>query len=621
VLLFHGGFGWMSGGYVGVSVFFTLSGFLITSLLLREHDRSDSVSLGAFYGRRIRRLLPASLVCLALVSLAAAAEWFEPSDRLAGDVVAATLQVANWRALFGDLTYADMIGATAGQVGPVDHFWSLSIEEQFYWVWPLAAAFGMGRISSPRRRAWTLTALAAVAAVVAMVTARWFGADAAYWATPARLGEILVGAALAGWLCCVDVPRGSALLGWSGIAAVLAAAVMWPAGSGPAYEGWLPMFALASAAVVLGAQRPGVLRSALALRPLAELGRISYGVYLFHWPIFILLDDVPFALRVAVTLAVAITSFVLLEQPIRRARPSLAWLTGVAAVATAVVVVLALVVVPRSESTFATEVDTGDVGFTDVPGAPPATTAAPESVPTTVAASAVPVPVPQRPVRMLLVGDSTAVALGAGMVDWATGNPRLAQIESVATIGCGLMVGARNAADADGRFAAVCEEALGPRLEPILSSGAVDLAVVLVTLPDATFRVWDDEEGAIPAIDERFIERRVSDYLAFADRLRAAGVPRIAWVIPAAPTSYWVGNRDPAKNRHWVEEFGGALRSIAAERPQESRLVDFASWLEEREAGGDRSWRTDGLHLDPPAASRVMEEYLGNELLRAALGP
>ena len=145
VLVFHAGFGWMTAGYVGVSVFFTLSGYLITSLALVEHDGRGKLDVGAFYGRRLRRLLPASLLCLAAVLVMAAAGWFLDDEHVRRDVWGALLQVANWVDLGSGQSYADVVagGRTAG--APLDHYWSLAIEEQFYWLWPLAL-LGMLRL-------------------------------------------------------------------------------------------------------------------------------------------------------------------------------------------------------------------------------------------------------------------------------------------------------------------------------------------------------------------------------------------------------------------------------------------------------------------------------------------
>ncbi len=137
VLVYHAGFGWMSGGYVGVSVFFTLSGFLITTLALVEHDRAGRIDVGAFYSRRVRRLLPASLLCLAGVIIAARLHQFDGITELRRDLWAALAQVYNWVLLANSNGYAEEMAKAAGQRAPLDHYWSLAIEEQFYWVWPL----------------------------------------------------------------------------------------------------------------------------------------------------------------------------------------------------------------------------------------------------------------------------------------------------------------------------------------------------------------------------------------------------------------------------------------------------------------------------------------------------
>src|ERR1700712_3104203 len=128
VLLFHGGLSWMSGGYLGVSVFFTLSGFLITSLLLREGDATGRIDVARFYTRRARRLLPASLVCILAVCALAAAGAFAGVAGLRRDVLGALLQVFNWVKLGSGESYADLNNLTAGLRHPLDHYWSLAIE-------------------------------------------------------------------------------------------------------------------------------------------------------------------------------------------------------------------------------------------------------------------------------------------------------------------------------------------------------------------------------------------------------------------------------------------------------------------------------------------------------------
>ena len=311
VLVFHLGAPWLEGGYLGVSVFFTLSGFLITSLLLAERSASGRIDVRAFYVRRMRRLLPAAmLVLLGIALLAALGEVAARSD-LRGGVLAGVFQVANWHQLLSERSYADLFLAPS----PVDHFWSLAIEEQFYWVWPLAMA-GLTTVA-PRRVGRILAVGFVVFAASALVTARVAGGDAAYFASWARFPEILAGAALAAALHGRPVPAWAARLAAPSLVAVVALAAFTPAGRGWAYAGGLPLFALLSAALILGVQAPGPVARLLSTEPLPWIGRISYGLYLFHWPVFTILGDAGVAEKLALTGGLTVASYYLVERPIR----------------------------------------------------------------------------------------------------------------------------------------------------------------------------------------------------------------------------------------------------------------------------------------------------------------
>jgi peptidoglycan/LPS O-acetylase OafA/YrhL len=197
VLIYHGGFSWMTGGYVGVSVFFTLSGYLITTLLIVEFERSGTIAVGEFYRRRLKRLMPASALSLGAVAVMARLGLFRGVPHLRRDFLGAIFQVANWTKLTQGESYADLISRKSGLLGPLDHYWSLAIEEQFYWVWPIVMLVVLRWVRSPRGRAVALTALASSLMVIAPLIAQIWGPNAAYWATPARLGEIVIGAATA----------------------------------------------------------------------------------------------------------------------------------------------------------------------------------------------------------------------------------------------------------------------------------------------------------------------------------------------------------------------------------------------------------------------------------------
>ena len=331
VLLFHAGFSWAVGGYLGVSTFFTLSGYLITTLLLAEHERSGTISLRAFWVRRFRRLMPASLVALAGIVVLFGPFVADPDQlaELPGEVIAALAYVANWQFIFAEQSYADLFTAPS----PVQHFWSLAIEEQYYLFFPLlmAGLLGVGR-GSRRVLAGALGGLAALSTIL-MISLYTPGTDTArvYYGTDTRAVELLAGALLAVALAARPeffraIPRRA--LTTAG-AAVLAITAFWwmsvEQTSSWLYEGGLTLYALSTVVLLVVVLHPGPVQRALAVEPLRQLGRISYGVYLLHWPIFLWLTPdrtdlsaLPlFVLRVAVTLAAAVLSFRLVEQPVR----------------------------------------------------------------------------------------------------------------------------------------------------------------------------------------------------------------------------------------------------------------------------------------------------------------
>ncbi len=643
VLLFHGGFFWMTGGYVGVSVFFTLSGFLITRLLLDEHRREGRLSMRGFYVRRVKRLLPASLFCLAAVAVAASFGEFGGLPHVRRDVLAALLQVANWNALASGRSYADLVATAAGQLGPVDHFWSLSVEEQFYWVWPVvcAALMARGRSLASLRR-W-FVGLAAVGVAAAPLVAGVWGANAAYWATPARLGEILVGAGVAAML--VDravISRWWQLLGVIGVGVILWATASWPSGSGPAYQGWLGVFALASAAVIVALQAPGALRRAFSWRPLVHLGRISYGVYLYHWPVFAMLTRGRvgiegwslFALRMMVTVAVAEVSYHVLEQPVRTgvARPSrVGW---VAAASVAVVAALVMAVVPapvpvfsggaQVPATFAplpSSTSTSVAASTTTSTTTVSTTGStgPSTSPasTTTAATTSTTAAPAGPVTALVLGDSTGVAVADGLFAWAAARPDQVQVASLARLGCGLVRNSFMWGDDTGVYSTNCDHAFKVELPALLQQRVPDVVLIMVTIPDVLGRVWRADEGALLPADQRYAMRMAADYETVAQQLLGAGVRHILWVEPPLPSDLWPQAKiNPIRPADWAV-FLSTIDGQAARHP-EVQVVRLDQWMEAHEPDG--SWRPDGLHLTLEAATQLADEYLGLLLLNTRRG-
>lgn len=328
VLLFHAG-GLLPGGYLGVDLFFVLSGYLITSLLVREYRDTGRVDLYRFWVRRCRRLFPALLSLMP--AIAVYGRFFaRPEDlqTLRGEALASLGYYANWHAIFGHRSYWQLFAAPS----PLEHTWSLSIEEQFYVVWPLLAAFVLRR-RGPRALLALALGLTAASVIAMLLMFSPAETSRAYLGTDTRMAAILAGAALALLLAPgTTLPtRRVRQLDWLGMVAGLGLAVAWCTLRGTnswLYRGgfWLTELAvLVLIACAVMDQKSRVAR-ALSLAPLRWLGTISYGVYLWHWPVNVFLTaerahlrGAPLqGLRFAITFAIAIVSFRYLESPIRR---------------------------------------------------------------------------------------------------------------------------------------------------------------------------------------------------------------------------------------------------------------------------------------------------------------
>jgi peptidoglycan/LPS O-acetylase OafA/YrhL len=339
VLATHAGIPFLPGGFVGVDVFFVLSGFLITSLLYDELVASGRIDLAGFWTRRARRLLPAALVMI--VAVVAARPLFVPDSvaALRWDAIATALWSGNWRWALQGTNYF----ALGGTPSPLQHTWSLAVEEQFYVVWPLLL-LACRAVRQRRLLALSLAGVA-VSALATYVLARVASPGRVYFGTDTRAQELLVGAALAALLAPTWRWRGATplamqspqsagrrplpfLLSVCGLAALTGVAMAADGAPSEFRHGLLLFTALAAAALVAGV----VLDSGqpvarlLSTRLLVGIGRISYGLYLWHWPVYLALDGersglhgyALAALRAGVTGVLAGASFVLIERPAQR---------------------------------------------------------------------------------------------------------------------------------------------------------------------------------------------------------------------------------------------------------------------------------------------------------------
>jgi peptidoglycan/LPS O-acetylase OafA/YrhL/lysophospholipase L1-like esterase len=344
VVFYHLGFGWAGGGLLGVGVFFTLSGYLITDILLAQLS-GRGIRLGKFWLGRARRLLPALLAMLAVVSLWVAT--LGPAQHQFGEVVtAAVLYVSNWQLIFQHVSYF----ARFGPPTPLNHLWSLGIEEQFYILWPLLLILGVrlvperSRVGGTRPRLALLTLLLAAASAVEMglLYHPSFDSSRIYFGTDTRAFELLGGAALAmAWpsrLLRKNVTSGArrACDGLGVIGLVGIGVLIWTTNQYSAflYQGGFVLLTVATVLVIAAAVHPaGSFGPALGILPLRWIGVRSYGIYLWHMPIIALttpagthtVDLWRSTLQVAATILVAALSWRYLEEPIRHGALARAW--------------------------------------------------------------------------------------------------------------------------------------------------------------------------------------------------------------------------------------------------------------------------------------------------------
>jgi len=342
VVLYHLGTPWVRGGFLGVDLFFVVSGFLITTLLVEEKSTSGGIGLGNFWLRRARRLLPAlvaMIVCvMAYVIIAGRAgnQTVGQLDlqNLRGDGFATLLYVANWHLIATAQSYFNQFSTPS----PLLHTWSLAIEEQFYILWPLAV---IGFLSFKRRpwRPWAIgvALVGALASAVAMSVLFTSGHDITrvYYGTDTRAFDLLIGAALA--FFTVNRHRRAStikVLRLAGLPALIGVVAFFVVAGTPQmlprtqmFQGGFLIFALLAALLIASCVfvPDGVLTQVLSLRVLVAVGVVSYGVYLWHWPIIVFvnadsthLTGITLALvRLGLIAAFTCASFFLLEQPIR----------------------------------------------------------------------------------------------------------------------------------------------------------------------------------------------------------------------------------------------------------------------------------------------------------------
>lgn len=640
VLFFHGGFGWAVGGWLGVSLFFTLSGYLITSVTLTEFEATGRVSLTGFWERRIRRLLPAALVTLAGVSLLSRWLVFDNQlDTLRGDILAALLNIANWRFWDRGESYAEVFGAPS----PVVHFWSLSIEEQFYFVFPVLALVAL-TTGGIRRLAITAGVLAgaSLAATLLITTA-----DRSYYGTDTRAFEILVGVLLALWHRSgrAGVPRSERLASFAAgpVWIVMAVAMSRVITAEPRTSTWfLPAFACLSVVVTLAATVDhSPVSRVLRTRALTGLGTISYGVYLYHWPIFGLITAQRsglmgwplFLLRFGVTIGVAVVSYRVVESGVRhravlanRRRLATAMVTSIvvtagfamAWVSTPAAAPLELTAIVAPTTTAAPAIPEQDTTSDDTnastsEGTSPAASSSTTATPSTT------LPTFTRPVRILTVGDSTSGSAGEGLKAWGEASGE-AVVSMWSAPGCGVIdQGSLRHQPGPGHGVAdYCRnwpDAWAARIEDFTP----DVIVVFYGPFDTVDRDVDGdgewESPGHPAHDAVYLQH----FTAKLDVLAVDDTP-IVWMAPPyvwADSPRGSGNRSLTSLPDRVDALTRLLEELTA-ADQRVTLAPYGRLVDGGDVDVDFDQRYDGVHFSEGVAAALARDGMLDLILDAA---
>ncbi|MDA1644594.1 MULTISPECIES: acyltransferase family protein [unclassified Bacillus cereus group] len=333
VILYHINFNWMPGGFLGVTVFFVLSGYLITDILAMEWKRNKRIDLKKFWLSRARRLLPGMLVMI-VITLA----WitiFHSSllEKMRGDSLAALFYVSNWWYIYHKLSYFDNFN----QISPLNHFWSLAVEEQFYVVWPFIISLGLYYIKKQFRMI-LLICLGAFASALAMAILYEPGVDPSriYYGTDTRAFSLLIGAVLAlVWpsnrLANKIIPKARFILDVvGGIALIIILVMFWKTNQYDPflYKGGMVLLSIATALLVANLAHPASrIAQFLRFRPLRWVGVRSYGIYLWHYPILTLTTPkvnagdfsiIRAILQFLLIILIAQISWKFIEKPIRQ---------------------------------------------------------------------------------------------------------------------------------------------------------------------------------------------------------------------------------------------------------------------------------------------------------------
>ena len=678
VLLYHAGFSWMHGGFFGVEVFFVVSGFLITSLLLDERQRSGRIDFGQFWLRRARRLFPALFAVIAAVAVWTAL-WgsTEQISQVRRDIPWAVFYLGNWGQILGDVPYF------AGDPPLLRHLWSLAVEEQWYLFWPVIFVGLTAVVRSTRAIGWiVLGGAIGVWALTAWMESGspallggppglFDGADRTnfmYLSTITRAGGLLLGAGAAflwrPWRSkhAATAPVGSVLDPIAAGAVALLVCIFAVANlvEGYVYQWLLPVVSILSVVAVMVAVHPAAVgfRSMMSVGWLVEIGKRSYGLYLWSWPISVIVGATEgsvakFVLAMLVTAVVAEISYRYLELPIRRGewggwwrrlpRHALAPIAGGALLLVSVVTFYAVAepydpFTGGEEATFdASALPTGGAAdpvsgaaadappaVSEADGVSSATTGGEDAVASATDAGRAPTTAPPttpavaETATLAIVGDSQANALEINLPDGI--ESAFPVVYNGSVDGCGVFDAGRvRSAIAFNNNFAICD---GWQDDWGYAAKGADVALVVIG-------AWDVFDLEVDGTTYRFaspeFDQRFSDALRSGiDAMLAEGVNVGLLEVPCMRPVDVAGAGVPALPERGddrrVAHVNDLLTEVAAGYDDNVQVIDGPEeWCTDQAIATDLGYRWDGVHVYQPGAKLIMEAIAGQLLALAAV--
>jgi peptidoglycan/LPS O-acetylase OafA/YrhL len=614
IFVVHADIGAASGAFLAVSTFFTLSGFLITALLVSERGKNGRIDLKAFWIRRARRLLPAAVVAISITVVITTA--FGDATQLHSvrmDALAALTYVANWRFVFA----GDKYGANFSTSSPLLHFWSLAIEEQFYVVYPLVFA---GGLMLWRRWKWAMAAvlggLLGASLLDGILLSSHVSIDRLYFGTDVRAGELLVGALVAWfWMTRRDFfdKYVSKVLPVAGPVALVAMAYLIGTAKTSQlfwYRGGLVGYAVLTSTAVLAALQPGtLLQRALSWKPLVWVGVTSYGAYLVHWPIFMWLEqDTPLGgagrliFGSAASILFATLSFLLIEHPMRTAKRMPRWSMTLAPATFIVIAMTATSIVPMSAAV-----------ASDIP-----LNERQNQLNTALAHQTVNPNLP----RVAIFGDSTALSTALGVATWTeSGKADINAVDGWTNLGCSIL--SPMTFKADGNLettASICTGYLD-KWKAAAARSHPDLAVIQVGPWEMTDIHIPGTSGyqalGSPAVDNAVrtrLKEGADALLQYAPRVVLFTSPHIEpGETDGKPPKTPSDQSDPAR----TARFNEIVQQVAATDPR-IKVLDYGAYLDS--LPDLAKLRPDGIHLTWDASTEMASGWLGPKLATLA-GP